>query len=241
MIIFKRRFKPTLRATVIALAGFVFFVSLGAWQLERADYKDAIEQKFESRLEAEYRQLDTRAALLDLEFRKLELLGEYDLSRTFLVDNQLHHGQAGYHVLSPFELAASNDFVLVNRGWVAVGKSRDLLPSIEPPVAAGVVRGIANIPGEDIYRMGQISLQENWPQVVPFIDLEAIRAQFKGQLLPFILWLGPEQPGHYKREWNPVWAKPEKSRAYAWQWFSFALISLILYLVLNLRNENEKQ
>jgi len=111
----------------------------------------------------------------------------------------------------------------------------------EKPLSDGIVRGIASIPGEDIYRMGSISLQGSWPQVIPFVDIETMQAQFGGKLLPLILWLGPDQAGHYQREWNPVWAKPEKSRAYAWQWFSFAFVSLILFLVLNLRDDNGKQ
>ncbi|MCZ6724023.1 MAG: hypothetical protein O6938_08855, partial [Gammaproteobacteria bacterium] len=72
MIIFKRRFRPTPRAIVITLVGFGVFVALGMWQLERADYKDAIQRKFESRLEADYRRVDIRAALSDIEFQKLE-------------------------------------------------------------------------------------------------------------------------------------------------------------------------
>ncbi len=240
MIIFKRRFRPTPRAIVITLVGFGFFVALGMWQLERAEYKDAIQRKFESRLEADYRQVDIRAALSDIEFQKLELPGKYDLSRTLLVDNQLYHGRAGYHVLSPFELSGSSDILLINRGWVALGNSREILPAIEKPASDGVVRGIASIPGENIYRMGTISLQDNWPQVIAFVDIEAMQAQFEGQLLPLILWLGPEQAGHYAREWNPVWARPEKSRAYAWQWFTFGAVSLILFLVLNLRKQNGK-
>ena len=148
---------------------------------------------------------------------------------------------AGYHVLSPFELSDSDDIVLVNRGWVAVGNSRARLPTIELPAMSDIARGIASIPGEDPFRMGQISLQDSWPQLVPFIDIESMQEKFDGRLLPLILWLGPEQPGHYAREWNPVWLKPEKSRAYAWQWFAFGAVSLILFFVLNLRNENERQ
>jgi len=49
------------------------------------------------------------------------------------------------------------------------------------------------------------------------------------------LWLAPEREGHYVRDWNPVWMRPEKSRAYATQWFAFALLSLVFFVILNLR------
>ena len=241
MNFFKRKFRPTWLATFITLVAVTLFAGLGMWQLERESYKQSIEQKFESRLMAEYEKLDTRQPMTDIEFKKLELKGRYDSGRIVLVDNRIYHGNAGYHVLSAFELADSNDIVLVNRGWVAVGASRENLPTIKPIAGEGVVRGIASLPGDDGYRLGEVSLRDSWPQVIPFIDIGAMQSQFNGRLLPFVLWLGTEQVGHYPREWDPVWAKPEKSRAYAVQWFCFAAISLILYLILNLRENNGKQ
>ena len=77
------------------------------------------------------------------------------------------------------------------------------MPSIEKPLSDGIVRGIASIPGEDIYRMGSVSLQDNWPQVIPFVDIETMQTELDEKLLPLILWLGPDQAGHYQRDWNP--------------------------------------
>jgi surfeit locus 1 family protein len=240
MIIFNRRFAPSWLMTALTVIGLVLFVSLGLWQLERAAYKDAIEMKFESRLEAEFRRFDgweslSDSGLANIEFQKVIMRGRYDLGRSLLIDNQLHQGQAGYHVLTPFELTGGNKIVLVNRGWVSLGRSRDELPQIEKPVVDELIRGIVNIPAANGFRMGEVSLLDKWPQVVPFIDVDAMQKGFNNQLLPIILWLDPEQAGHYRRNWDPVWADPEKSRAYAWQWFSFAVIAVILFIVLNFK------
>jgi surfeit locus 1 family protein len=151
-----------------------------------------------------------------------------------LIDNQLYQGQAGYHVLTPFELNRGDKIVLVNRGWVSLGNTREQLPRIEVPVVDGQVRGIVSIPHTGGFRMGQVSLNDEWPQVIPYVDIDALQVRFQNRLLPVILWLDPEQAGHYRRHWNPVWADPEKSRAYAWQWFAFAAISLVLFIGLNL-------
>jgi cytochrome oxidase assembly protein ShyY1 len=83
--------------------------------------------------------------------------------------------------------------------------------------------------------MGKVSIKDEWPQVIPFVDIDAMQVQFQNHLLPITIWLDPEQAGHYRRYWNPVWADPEKSRAYAWQWFAFAAISVVLFVGLNLR------
>ena len=83
--------------------------------------------------------------------------------------------------------------------------------------------------------MGGVHLSGRWPQLLPYIDIEALQGAFDGRLQPWILWLAPEQPGAYVRDWQPVWMRPEKSRAYALQWFAFALLALVFFIILNLR------
>ncbi len=221
--------------TIITLVVVVIFVRLGIWQLERANFKDAIKEQFETRLATDYRRFSAADSLVDIDYRNLILDGEFDVSRAILVDNKLHEGRVGYEVLTPFVLSGSQKVVLVNRGWVALGNSRNILPVIEPPAVLDEVKGIASVPTTEGFRMGAVSLTDSWPQVVPFIDIEAMQESFPGDLLPLVLWLAPDQPGYYQRSWNPVWADPEKSRAYALQWFIFALIAVGLYLFLNLR------
>ena len=242
MIIFNRRFAPSWVMTMITISGLILFTSLGLWQLQRAAIKEAIEMKFETRLGADYRRFEAWESMPDIEFQKLMISGRYDTHRTLLIDNQLHQGKAGYHVLSPFILDGGKNIVLGNRGWVALGSSRQQLPTIQMPAADGMIRGIVSIPDMDSFRMGDVSLEDKWPQVIPFIDIDAMQAEFQNRLLPITLWLGPEQAGHYPRVWNPVWLDPKKSRAYAWQWFAFAAISLVLFIGLNLRSvSNERK
>lgn len=221
--------------TIITLTVVIIFVKLAMWQLDRADFKDAIKEKFESRLATDYQRFSVTDSLTDIDYRNLILDGEFDVNRTILVDNKLFEGRAGYDVLTPFILSGSRKVVLVNRGWVALGNSRDILPVIEQPAVLDEVKGIASVPNTEGFRMGAVSLTDSWPQVVPFIDIEAMQESFPDGLLPLVLWLAPDQPGYYQRSWNPVWADPEKSRAYALQWFIFALIAAGLYLFLNLR------
>ena len=221
--------------TLLTVLGLVIFIAMGMWQLERAAFKQAIKTKFETRLNGDYQPFNDRKTLVDIEYRKLALSGRYDTSRSILVDNQILKGRAGYHVLTPFFLTGSDKMVLVNRGWVTLGKSREVLPLIEDPIEGNRVRGIASIPDTGGLRLTEVSLQSKWPQVVPYIDIDAMQAQFDNRLLPLVLWLAPEQPGTYQRHWNPAWEDPERSRAYAVQWFSFALIAFVLYFVLNLR------
>ena len=239
MLIGRRRFLPTWWSVALTAAGVSLFVALGMWQLERADLKEAIELKFEQRLTQPYRAFspgdELGDDLADIEYRKLLLQGRYDNARSLLVDNQLHRGRAGYYVVTPLQLRDSDHLVLVNRGWVAWGESRDELAPIPDPVSAGGVAGIAYFPSEPALQLGDVESSAGWPLLVSHIDIEALQARFEGRLLPLVLWLAPEQQGAYVRVWNPVWMRPEKSRAYATQWFAFAVVALVFFIILNLR------
>jgi surfeit locus 1 family protein len=235
MLIGGRRFQPAWWSVLLTAAGVSLFVALGMWQLERADYKEAIELKFEQRLTEPYQAFSEVAGLDDIEYRKLLLQGRYDNARNLLVDNQLHRGRAGYYVVTPLQLKDSDYLVLVNRGWVAWGESRDELAPIADPVSAGGVAGIAYFPSEPALQMGDPTPSSSWPLLVTHIDIEALQTRFEGRLLPMVLWLAPEQQGSYVRDWNPVWMRPEKSRAYATQWFAFAVVALVFFTILNLR------
>jgi surfeit locus 1 family protein len=238
MIIAGRRFKPSWRALALTAVGMSLFIALGLWQLERAIFKETLESKFQQRLSEPYQALQTLGDE-DFEYRKLWLEGRYDNARNLLVDNQLHHGRAGYYVLTPLLLKDSDQVVLVNRGWSPWGESRDELEPIATPVSGEGIAGIAYFPSEPALQMGGVRVSERWPQVayqlIPHIDVDALQEPFSGRLLPWVLWLAPEQQGHYVRDWKPVWMRPEKSRAYATQWFAFALVALVLFVTMNLR------
>ena len=88
--------------SLITLIGVVVFVSLGNWQLERAAYKRAIVDRFENRLNSDFVVFNQAEALHEMEYRRVILAGQYDFQRTFLLDNQLSKGRAGFHVISPF-------------------------------------------------------------------------------------------------------------------------------------------
>ena len=235
MILFGRRFEPAPWSILLTAAGMVLFLALGNWQLQRAAYKQALQDKFESRLAGDYEIFRPGGEHGDLQYRKLVLRGSYQRGHHFLLDNQLHQGRAGYHVLTPFRLADSDDLILVNRGWAAWGAARDPLPQILPPETQKRAVGIISIPGEPPLKLGEYGSAGGWPRLIPYIDFEILRAQYSEHLLPYVLWLAPEQPGAYLREWKPVWLPPEKSRAYATQWFAFAAIALLLFISLNLR------
>jgi surfeit locus 1 family protein len=239
MIISGRRFSASWWSVALTAVGMSLFIALGLWQLERAVLKESIESKFEQRLSEPYLTVLPDDDLKDIEYRKLLVQGSFDNARNFLVDNQLHRGRAGYHVLTPLRLKDSDKVLLVNRGWAPWGESRDAPAPILEPASNESIAGIAYFPSEPALEMGGVKLSEFGSQIpyqlIPYIDVDVLQEPFEGRLLPWVLWLSPQQQDYYVRDWKPVWMRPEKSRAYATQWFAFALVALVLFIIMNVR------
>ncbi len=180
-----------------------------------------------------------------LEQRKARGAGRYDLSRQYLLDNQVHRGTAGYHVLTPLRIDPDGGdpdgpggmWIVVNRGWVPVGPSRDVLPAVPGPGAAVTVSGTLAGPPSTGLLLGDSGYEgARWPRRVQTVDLPRIGAELGGDIAPLLLLLAPGEADGFERDWRPVRGiGPERHRAYAVQWFALALALVVIYVVVNTR------
>ena len=235
------RFRPTLWPTLATLALLPLLVWLGLWQLERAEHKQALATRAEAqdarapaRLGAGVPEADSRPESWIQ--RRVTASGRY-LPRHFLLDNRTRRGVVGYHVLSPFVLdEEGSPGVVVNRGWIPLGSSREVLPEIETPGGALALRGRSRVPGE-AFLLGESGYRgDTWPRVVQSIDLRKMEEALGVDLLPFVVELDRAEPHGFEREWRPYGGiGPARHRAYAFQWFALAATLVVLYAILNLR------
>ena len=68
--------------------------------------------------------------------------GEFVPRYTVYLDNRTRRGKAGYEIVTPLRLRGSTAHVLVNRGWVEAGKTRDELPEVRTPAGTVLIEGI---------------------------------------------------------------------------------------------------
>jgi len=127
-------FCPRLITSLLALVFFSLFISLGFWQLDRADYKRTLYSDFENRQSGQAIDLNhDNTKLSDKEeiiWRHVNATGEFLEQYQILLDNQVEKGQAGYYVYTPFKLEQSEHAVLVNRGWLSTGNDRTVSPAL---------------------------------------------------------------------------------------------------------------
>lgn len=237
-------FSPGLWPTLATLAILPVLLALGAWQFERAVWKQGLIDK-----EAEISQL-APAALLDVvdspasaDYRPVYMTGSYDLGHQLLLDNRIYKRRPGYEVLTPLRLKGQQAVVLVNRGWVPLGPSRADLPDLPGPADERLVTGtIARLP-EKIFRLDAAEESHaGWPQVIQNIDLELIGERLGQAVLPVVVLLDMKDTDGFARDWQPVYGiMPDKHRAYAMQWFSLALVLVIIYAGVNTRRIGKQE
>ena len=230
-----RRLRPTFLISFSAIAVTATFLSLGSWQLERAELRRAQDELKQERaqLSPVYITSFPEDSLEELADRRVRLRGRY-LPRQFLLDNQIHNKRPGYHVLSPFELSTYQQIVLINRGWVPAGTDRSRLPPVPLPAETGIqVEGKIYLPQANPFTDEDHLLEgRRWPQVIQDIDYARLAERLAElSLVPATVRLGETQPHGFMRAWPGPPMSAEKHTAYAVQWFAMAGAVIILFLL----------
>lgn len=209
----------------------------GFWQLNRATAKQALLSAFAAGdREAPLTRpvADQRAE--ELRYRRLLLRGRYDSQHQILLDNMLQDGRPGYHVMTPL-LRGGGKAVLVNRGWVPANALRTHLPDVPVDGRERRVRGRLNLlprPGLRLANPPQAA-DAPWPRRLSFPTAGDITAQLGYPVHAYQLMMDPDEDDGYVRDWQPGILGPERHVGYAIQWFAFAIVLVIIYLVVNVR------
>jgi len=236
------QFKPTLITSLIAGMVFMVLISLGYWQLSRAEQKSNTQQALNESLALPELEIHTPLKVsAGNRFRHVRLEGRFDKKHQYLLDNRIHKGRPGFLVISPFHYANGEATVLVNRGWLPLGKTREDLPDIEIPTGKRVIRGIlADLPGKlPSFGISATVNDGRWPRVIRDVEITQMSTDLGYTMPPYLLQLEQADSAAYTQNWQAVASGPEKNQSYAIQWFSMALVILILYIGLNSRRSEE--
>lgn len=209
------------------------FLSLGFWQLRKAEAASALQAEIAAcALAAPIEMPVTPADAAALRHRRFVLRGSYDAGRQILIDNRVHGGRAGYHVVTPLKLDGAAMHVLVNRGWVPAAADRRVLPQVPPPTARVEITGVAVLPPARFFTLGEVASPGTvWQN----LDLARFRDHAGVPLQPVVLQLDATAPGGYVRDWPRVDERALRNLGYAWQWFGFAAASAGIWLYFLLR------
>jgi surfeit locus 1 family protein len=237
-----RVFEPRAFTTLLALALVAALVTLGRWQLHRADEKQALYTLFDSGQDAT-RAVDAATPRLP-RYQHVAAVGAYDSGRQILIDNMSNaEGRAGYYVITPFALQRGG-WLLVNRGWLPVGTSRAAKPDVAVPAQQREIKGRADeLPRAGMQLGARLPLAPPYPVVANFpthTEIAALLHESAWAQAANLVLLDPSEPDGYLRQWQPPGFAPIRHIAYAVQWFSLAAALVVIYIVTNLRRTQRK-
>lgn len=229
-------FRPRPLLALATLAFCALAVAAGQWQAGRAAEKTTLQSRLDALAKEPAVVLPAdpiRAA--DYAARRVIAEGEFDPRRTILLDNRILNGRAGYHVVTPLKLAAGERYVLVNRGWVAAGRTRAELPRVDTPPGVQRVEGVAVAPGPVYELEARPPDGPVWQNLV----LERYAAWSGLALQPVVVQQTSAAADGLAREWPRPDVGVDKHRIYALQWYTFAVLAAATYVYFGFRRRRD--
>lgn len=204
--------------------------SLGVWQISRGLAKrEQLEQWEASHLSSPLKSHDLLAHTSFERYTTVQLTGHFINEHTILLDNKTNNGRVGYHVITPL-CFSSEQCILVDRGWIPLTRSRELLPNVPPILGSATIEGYLDF----AYRNPLIkqSIENNeikWPLRVQQIDIKELAVLLDRNIFPMLVKF--KEPSAYSFEIPPfkgIWLSPERHYGYAVQWFLLAITLAVL-------------
>jgi surfeit locus 1 family protein len=235
----------SLRARVILLILVVSFaavaIRLGFWQLGRLSERRSLNARAIASRELPEINLDSGAAGVALDNRRLRLSGEYDSEREITLRDFLYQGTPGVRLVTPLHPARGDSAILVLRGWVPAADamtadvdSLDVKGRVEVHGVALAIPSTSDR-GAPIQRHGQTTwrrldlatLRDRIPYPIRDVYLLAERgAANQGRPFPIPIRPAPFDDGPHL--------------SYAIQWFAFAVTGLVVGGILVVRGSSER-
>ncbi len=207
---------------ILALLLIPLLLWLGVWQLQRADEKQQLLDRWNS----------ARTDLTGLPEREsiepvgVNLHGQFISGIIYLLDNRTRGGRTGYEVIVPFkpdiDATTKHPVVLINLGWIAASEYRDQLPEIRLPLGSQTITGRLAIPSQTIQlrpdkwqASGRVRIQQ--------LDMDRLALRHPG-LYPAVIRIDKPLLSGLSVGWPVVNMTPERHLGYAIQWFALAIV-----------------
>lgn len=208
------------------------FILLGNWQWGRAQEKEALHLRIEAQRREPAVAIGTDPVDPDfMDWRPVTARGSWLAERTILLDNRMHRGKPGFHVVTPLRLDGGMH-VLVYRGWIAAPRLRSEVPRFPTPAGTVEVAGVARAMRG---RFVELSAATREGSIWENLTIERFRDWAGIELQPVaIRQTGPAEDG-LARDWPPPDVNATKHRFIALQWYAFAVMLPLAVLILRFR------
>jgi surfeit locus 1 family protein len=222
----------------LIIATLALLITLGFWQLDRADEKRAIEDQV-ANANANIAELITDVDLLsEKEYYHVHLQGSYVGDKQFIYDNQIVDQISGYYVLTPFVLKGDSRAILINRGFIPWNGRRDQIADIDIGAKIAEVKVQISKPVKRM-ELKASEITQDFPVLVQALDVDEMSIIASLDFANIVGLLGPESENGFVRKWDPYTGSIERHIGYAIQWFLMALVLSIIGTLLALKQQRK--
>lgn len=213
-------------ASAAAIALIALTISLGNWQLRRADEKTAMQAVRDAAVASGPLEFTGQADASDaLVGRSLRVEGRFDDDRTIFIDNRTHNGIAGFHVVAPLHLVGTDQVVMVLRGWVpADPQDRWRVPEVPAGDRTGSIEGLVEPGIQAGLVLGDWAPGGAADRIWPRFEAAEYAAWSGLDPYPWIVRQTNDSGDGLVRDWVRPGDSIDRHRAYALQWYSFAAL-----------------
>jgi surfeit locus 1 family protein len=207
------------------------------WQLDRAQEKIQLQAHWQAKNPIPLQQ----ALGSNLKYKKIILSGHFDNQHPIMLDNKSFQHYIGQEILLPFLDHQSQQWVLVNLGWIpqtGPEKPKGFMPIRGKQTLDGILtpfrRPIFIHPPSKQQPLAN-------PLLLLFIDQNTVERYSQKKLLAYTLALNPKLKIGYSRIWKNSGLSPHKHYAYAIEFFCLGLIAIGMILQQNCEKKTYEQ
>jgi len=233
----RRRFRPTLWATLVTLPVLAVLLALGTWQLDRLDWKNDMIAQRTAGLAAPAVPLPNPMPDAErLAFAKVQVSGSFLHDKELYLGSRTHKKAVGYHVVTPF-LLEDGRTLWIDRGWVP--------PDRRDPAAraAGQIGGQLRVEGillTDGWKGSEMFKPQNRPEEKLFLWVDTAAMARRAGLDDFVagvyLVAGPtENPGGLPIGDEFKVDLKNDHLEYAMTWYALAVVLGVIYFLFHFR------
>ena len=226
-------FQFNCKVAFVVTLSLTILVSLGFWQLDRAEQKQQMQIALQQSKVAKPNPIQSLAIqnMQNLNHQRVQLTGHYLNNKSIYISNKLYQGKLGFEVITPFKLKSSDQIVLISRGWIELSYQHDQLPAVDLINGEHELVGVIHLPPKNSFFLAEKVHSRTWPIRLHHFQINTIAELFQTPVTPYVVRLEPGNQGALQAFWPAVRFNSSNSIAYAIQWFMMALAVLLISII----------
>ena len=237
-------FKPSLVGVIALIICIPLFIKLGLWQYGKAQKQLIVQAAYQTAKTSLALDLPLQLESYEpLKYKKVAVTGHYETKYQLLLDNQVEDQRVGFHVITPFKIEGSTQYVLVDRGWILGNDTHTDLPNVTTPTSKLEVVGQVWLPSTKIFTLeanpdnnANKSQFAAWQPVWQNMDMARYKQSVPISVLPVVIRLDSRSTaGGFVRNWQIPTDRITTNLGYAYQWFGFAIAAIAIFLYMSIK------